>query len=180
MSRPDVDDEFSSFVAAHGPALLRYAYLLTGSRTDAEELVQDTLERVYLAWHRIAQVGSPLAYTRTALARTHISRWRRHSHRLATETRTAFDRSVSRERAFESAPEERDAMWRLLATLPPRQRVVLVLRFYEDLTEKDIGEALGISVGTVKSQLSRGLATLRARHALAESGAVRASQEVTR
>lgn len=168
MSRPDADEEFTSFVAAHSAALLRHAYLLTGSAADAEELLQDTLERVYLGWGRIEQAGLPLAYTRTALARNHISRWRRLSRRRATEERSVRDRSVSRDGSYATAPEERDAVWALLATLPARQRVVLVLRFYEDLAEKDIAEALGIAIGTVKSQLSRGLDTLRTNHAQLE------------
>ena len=163
----EADEEFSSFVAHHSAALLRHAYLLTGSRADAEELLQDTLERVYLAWDRVMQRGMPLAYTRGALARNHISRWRRLSRRRATEQRTVRDRSLDRD-AVTIGPEERDAMWRLLAMLPPRQRVALVLRYYEDLPEKDIAAALAVSVGTVKSQLSRGLATLRTQHALAD------------
>ncbi|WP_323097161.1 SigE family RNA polymerase sigma factor [Intrasporangium sp. YIM S08009] len=169
MHHSEVDAEFSSFVAGHSAGLLRYAHLLTGCRSDAEELLQDTLERVYLSWERVVLVGMPLAYTRRALARNHISRWRRLTRRRATEERTAADRSLRRDdEGFISAPEERDAMWRLLATLPPRQRVVLVLRFYEDLPEREIAAALSVSVGTVKSQLSRGLATLRAQHALAD------------
>ncbi|WP_374969744.1 SigE family RNA polymerase sigma factor [Terrabacter sp. BE26] len=168
MHPSPVDEEFTSFVAAHSMALLRYAHLLTGCPADAEELLQDTLERVYLSWDRVVRAGMPVAYTRSALARNHISRWRRLTRRRATEERTSSDRSLGRGEGFSTAPEERDAMWRLLATLPPRQRVVLVLRFYEDLPEKDIADALGVSVGTVKSQLSRGLSTLRTRHALAE------------
>lgn len=173
MPSTDVDEEFTSFVAAHSAGLLRHAYLLTGSKADAEELLQDTLEKIYLSWRRVVQVGMPLAYTRTALARTHISRWRRFRSRTTTEERTARDPTVTKATSFETGPEERDAMWALLATLPSRQRVVLVLRFYEDLAEKDIAEALGISVGTVKSQLSRGLATLRASHATSETYDVR-------
>lgn len=168
MHPSQVDEEFSSFVAGHSVALLRYAHLLTGCPADAEELLQDTLERVYLSWGRVVLTGMPVAYTRRALARNQISRWRRLTRRRATEERTVFDRSVRSGDGFTTGPEERDAMWRLLATLPPRQRVVLVLRFYEDLPEKDIAEALGVSVGTVKSQLSRGLAALRTQHALAD------------
>ena len=168
MHAPQVDEEFSSFVAGHSVALLRYAHLLTGCPADAEELLQDTLERVYLSWGRVVLAGMPVAYTRRALARNHISRWRRLRRRTATEERTVADRALRRSDGCITAPEERDAMWRLLATLPPRQRVVLVLRFYEDLPEKDIADALGVSVGTVKSQLSRGLSTLRTQHALAE------------
>ncbi|WP_076260967.1 SigE family RNA polymerase sigma factor [Intrasporangium flavum] len=167
----EADEEFSSFVAGHSASLLRHAYLLTGCAADAEELLQDTLERVYLSWDRVIQRGMPLAYTRAALARNHVSRWRRLTRRRATEQRTLLDRSVARgERGdtFTARAEERDAMWSLLATLPPRQRVVLVLRFYEDLPERAIAEALAVSVGTVKSQLSRGLATLRTQHALAD------------
>lgn len=168
MHHSEVDAEFSSFVAGHSAGLLRYAHLLTGCRPDAEELLQDTLERVYLSWERVVLAGMPLAYTRRALARNHISRWRRLTRRRATEERTAADRSLRRDEGFTTTPDERDAMWRLLATLPPRQRVVLVLRFYEDLPEKEIADALSVSVGTVKSQLSRGLSALRAQHALAD------------
>ncbi|HKX67492.1 MAG TPA: SigE family RNA polymerase sigma factor [Intrasporangium sp.] len=154
------DDEFTAFVRGHSDRLHRYGYVLTGSAAEAEELVQETLVKVYLAWERICQEGSPLGYTRAAMARTHVSRWRSWRRRTALEDRVVLDRS-SATTSWETEATERDAMWRALATLPPRQRAVVVLRYYEDLTERDSAEALGCAIGTVKSQLSRALSTLR-------------------
>lgn len=157
--------EFDAFVVASSGRLQRYAYLLTGSSADAEELVQETLVKVYLAWQRVTVEGSPFAYTRAAMTHTHVSRWRTRMRRNATEQRWQLDRSAgSPGESYESDADERDEMWRLLATLPPRQRAVVVLRFYEDLSERDTATVLGCSVGTVKSQLSRALAGLRRDH----------------
>ena len=153
---------FTAFVDAAWPRLHRYGYVLTGSSLEAEELVQETLLKVFQAWHRIGEEGSALAYTRTAMARTHVSRWRSLTRRTAVEDRTALDRSLAASPPrWESASADRDQVWRALAQLPPRQRAVVVLRFYEDLPERAIAEVLGCAVGTVKSQLSRALATLR-------------------
>lgn len=154
------DADFSAFVTAHSDRLHRYGYVLTGSSAEAEELVQETLVKVYLGWHRITAEGAPLAYARVAMARTHISRWRSSTRRTRLEDRVVLDRSRD-QRHWETEAADRDAMWRLLEGLPPRQRAVVVLRFYEDLPEREIAEALGCAVGTVKSQLSRALATLR-------------------
>ena len=154
------DAEFTAFVRGHSDRLHRYGYVLTGSGAEAEELVQETLVKVYLAWERICQEGSPLGYTRSAMARTHISRWRSWRRRTALQDRVVLDRT-SAATSWETEATERDAMWRALRELPPRQRAVVVLRFYEDLTERDIAAALGCAVGTVKSQLSRALSTLR-------------------
>lgn len=151
------DDEFATFVAARSPSLLRYAYLLTGNHAEAEDLLQSTLVKVYLAWNRISDRGSLDGYVRTALTRNHVSWWRKVGRReFATEV--IPDRAVSGRYDI----DERDAMWSLLQTLGPRQRAVVVLRYYEDLPEAQIAEVLGCSVGTVKSQLSRALANLRA------------------
>lgn len=158
------DAEFTAFVTGHSDRLHRYGYVLTGSSAEGEGLVQETLVRVYLAWDRVTQDGSPLAYTRSAMARTHISRWRSLTRRIALEDRVVLDRT-SNQASWESEHGVRDAMWRALAGLPPRQRAVVVLRYYEDLAERDIAAALGCSVGTVKSQLSRALSTLRGRRA---------------
>ncbi|AKT51075.1 SigE family RNA polymerase sigma factor [Arsenicicoccus sp. oral taxon 190] len=150
------DEEFTAFVAARSGALLRYAYLLTGDHASAEDLLQNTLVKVYLSWHKIADRGSVDAYTRTALTRTNISMWRKVGRRELT-TETTPDRPYEDRHDI----DERDGMWTLLHTLGARQRTALVLRFYEDLPEAEIAAVMGCSAGTVKSQISRGLANLR-------------------
>ena len=158
----DRDEEFTAFVAASEERLQRYGYVLTGSLSEAEELVQETLVRVYLAWDRIKLDGAPLSYTRTAMARTHVSRWRSLTRRNALEDRVTVDRAMLPDDPdWESRSLERDQMWQLLATLPPRQRAVVVLRFYEDLPLYRVAEILQCSAGTVRSHLSRALASLR-------------------
>jgi RNA polymerase sigma-70 factor (sigma-E family) len=149
---------FSAFVREHTPALLRTAYLLTGNGLAAEELVQDTLVRLYPKWHRVETADVPLAYVRRSLANGYINQTRRASRR---------------EFAFEDVPErvdtqdavsqlaDRDEIWAGLRDLPDRQRTALVLRFFEDLTDAESADALGCRVGTVRSLVSRGLATLR-------------------
>lgn len=150
------DEEFTAFVAARQGALLRYAYLLTGNRAQAEDLLQTTLVKVYLAYDRISDRGSLEAYTKAALVRNNVSWWRRASRR-----EVVTDELPERVGSDHHDIDERDELWRLLSLLGPRQRAVLVLRFYEDLPEAAIAETLGCTVGTVKSQLHRGLAHLR-------------------
>lgn len=154
MSSPDPGQAgFESFVAARRQALLRTAYLLTGSHEDAEDLVQVALVKAVPHWARIADHPEP--YVRRILARESVSRWRRRrwrevsTHDLPERTGIAAD------------PSEAVAMREALALLAPRQRAVIVLRFYEDLSERQVAEALGIAVGTVKSQTRDGLARLR-------------------
>jgi RNA polymerase sigma-70 factor, ECF subfamily len=156
--RRDHEDEFRRFVAARSAALLRTAHLLTGGdRALAEDLLQVALTRTYLAWHRIDDPGAVEAYVRTTLARTAASWWRRRWHgERATEV---LPEQVDDDRTV--ALDERDAWWRLVRALPARQRAVVVLRFYEDLTEAETARALGLSVGTVKSHTARALAALR-------------------
>jgi RNA polymerase sigma-70 factor (sigma-E family) len=159
------DTQFRDFVAARSAALLRVAYLVCGDLNLAEDLLQTTLTRTYLAWRRLDGLDSIEAYARRVLLNTTTSWWRR---RWRAERPTEFlpERPVSdpTDRLV-----ERDSIWVLLSTLPARQRAVIVLRYYEDLSEADIARELGVSVGTVKSHAARGLATLRARlddHAL--------------
>ena len=124
------DEEFTAFVATRSGPLLRYAYLLTGDHASAEDLLQSTLVKVYLSWHKIADHRSVDAYTRTAMTRTNISVWRKVGRReYATETTP--DEAVEDRHDI----DERDGMWALLQTLGSRQRTALVLRFYEDLPE---------------------------------------------
>jgi RNA polymerase sigma-70 factor (sigma-E family) len=153
------DEEFREYVAARSAALHRAAYLLTGNWAAAEDLVQTTLTKTYLAWGRIRATDSVDAYTRRILYNTNASWWRKRSNR-EKPTDVITDRpDSSGDFAEESAV--RDAMWKHIASLPKRQRSVLVLRYYENRTDAQIAEVLGISTGTVKSQASRALAGLR-------------------
>jgi len=161
-----VEDSFDEFVVNRGPALLRFAYLLTGDRHRAEDLVQEVLAKVHQRWTRIERAEGAEFYVRTALVRQNISWWRRRSARSEQPVAEVPDSTVSDD--GEQALAARDEMWALLATLPRRQRAVLVLRFYEDMSEADIAASLGVTLGTVKSQCARALAALRTR--LAEDG----------
>jgi RNA polymerase sigma-70 factor, ECF subfamily len=162
---PDrIAEEFREFVAARSAALMRTAYLLTGDWATAEDLLQTALTKTYLAWRRLGTIEAVEPYARRVLVTTATSWWRR---RWNQERPTgALPDSGGPDGADERA--QRDLMWRFVCTLPVRQRAVLVLRFYEDMTETDTARLLGISVGTVKSQGARALATLRRR--LAEQG----------
>lgn len=151
----DAEAAFSDFVASRLPALLRLGHLLTGSKPDAEDLVQTALVKTYRAWPRVLRQDAPEAYVRRVMLNTYRSWWR---YRLSREVITA---ALPERLAAEQLNDEREVVWRALATLPKRQRAVLVLRYYEDLSEADIAAALGCSVGTVKSAASRGLARLR-------------------
>ena len=153
MSDLEGRDGFEEFVVARRQALLRTAYLLTGQHQDAEDLVQVALVKAVPHWKKIA--GSPEPYVRRILAREAISRWRGRRWRELS-SRDLPDVLVA-------APDvpEREALRTALLRLAPRQRAVIVLRYYEDLTERETADALGISVGTVKSQSRDALARLR-------------------
>ncbi|NAZ81386.1 SigE family RNA polymerase sigma factor [Kineococcus sp. R8] len=149
-------EDYDAFVRTSGTRLLRVALLLTGDRGAAEDLVQDVLERMYVRWPGI---DDPDAYARTAMSRHVADRWRRLSRR---------PREVSIEpwhdRADEDGAEaraERAGVVEHLRALPPRQRAVIVLRYFEDWSEERIADELDVSRGTVKSQASKGLARLR-------------------
>lgn len=145
--------EFEDYVAARGAALLRFAYVLCRDADLAQDLVQDALVRTHARWQG---VDAPDAYVRKAVVNDFLSfRRRRASRDVVTDHLP--------ERASQPAGfEDRDAMWRLLAELPRQQRAVLVLRFYEDLSDDEIGRTLGCSPATVRSHASKALATLRA------------------
>lgn len=137
--------------------LLRTAYLLTGHRADAEDLLQTALAKTYVAWDRIHNKGSLDGYVRRAMVNTQISWWRRRKI-------DAYATDPLPEPATPDPTESSDlhqAVWAALGRLPQRQRAAVVLRFYEDLTEKEVADTLGISVGTVKSTTSRAIAKLR-------------------
>ena len=151
---------FRDFVAARQRALLRTARMLTGDEHTAEDLVQAALERVWPRWETVVRAGDPDAYVRKVLVNTYASWWRR---RWRGERSTSVVPEVTSADEFLQA-DLADAVRRLLPTLPPRQRAVLVLRYYDDLTETATADALGCSVGTVKSQASKALARLRLSH----------------
>jgi len=143
--------DFEEFVIARRPALLRTAYLLTGDPHDAEDLVQSALVKVVPKWRRIQD--SPEPYVRKVLARESVNRWRARRWREVTTDvlpETMHDDST-----------ERIALLEDLRRLSPRQRAVLILRYFDDLTEADTAAALGISVGSVKSYARDALARLR-------------------
>lgn len=149
------DPDFAAFAAERADALLRYGYVLSGNPHDAADLTQEALARLHRAWPRVRRRDDPEAYVRVTMARLHISVWRgRRREYLAWDPPDLpwdDDRPVDREQG----------LWRALAGLPRRQRAVLVLRYYEDRTDAEIAQALGISRGTVRSHASHGLARLR-------------------
>lgn len=148
------DAEFTAFVRESAPSLTRTAWFLTGDAELARELVQEAHVRTYLAWRRVRSCEAT-AYARRVLVNLNIDRWRR---RRAETLAEPPEQSVPPQEAM---VDERDRIARLLATLPRQQRVVVVLRYVNDLSERTVAEHLGISVGAVKSAASRGLATLR-------------------
>ena len=150
------DADFAEYVGERSAALRRYAYLLTGDLASADDLLQDALVKVYRRWPPVTGPGTE-AYVRKVIARTHISVWRHVGRR---EVPVAELPEASAPDAM-SGVADRDQVWRLLRELGPRQRAVVVLRFWSDLPEAEIAGILNISTGTVKSQLSRALANLR-------------------
>ncbi|HWL34752.1 MAG TPA: SigE family RNA polymerase sigma factor [Frankiaceae bacterium] len=151
-------NDFEEFVRARTPALLRSAYLLTGDQHAAEDLVQAALERTALRWRRIDRGGGVDGYVRTVMYRLQVDRWRRRSYSAEQVTDAPPERAGGDPY---TGADTRLALRTALARLTPKQRAVLVLRFYEDLGEARTAEVLGCSVGTVKSQTHLALKRLR-------------------
>lgn len=153
--------DFEAFVLARRGALLRTAYLLTGDHHDAEDLVQSALIKVVPKWARIKDGPEP--YVRQVLARESVRRWRgRRWREVATDVMPE---------AIHHDSTDRTALLEDLRSLSPRQRAVLVLRYFDDLTEADTAAALGISVGTVKSHARDAMVRLRERESGEEQSA---------
>ncbi|GHA19208.1 SigE family RNA polymerase sigma factor [Streptomyces echinoruber] len=152
---------FASYVKARQPVLLRTARSLTANPSDAEDLLQTALAKTYLAWGRIADHRAVDGYVRRALLNTRTSQWRKRR----VDEFVCDELPEPEPVAGADDPAERqalhDAMWRAITRLPARQRAMVVLRYYEDLSEAQTAEVLGVSVGTVKSAVSRALAKLR-------------------
>lgn len=147
--------EFDDFVRARSTTLLRVAYLLTGDRHAAEDLLQEVLEQLYVRWRRVRT--TPEAYARRALVNRAANRWRRRARR---PERALGDLDPA-QRDHSDGVALREAVVAALRALPPRQRAVVVLRYLEDLPVAEVAAALDCSEGAVKSNTSRGLARLR-------------------
>lgn len=154
-----MEPTFEEFVAARGEVLLRLALMLTGDRHHAEDLVQSVLTKAYLRWDRVAAMERPEAYLKKVLVNDHLRWWRRRGSAEILVS-TPMDGATGGDSA--GSLEAREAAWALLRRLPRRQRAVLVLRYYEDLSDAEIAVVLGCAQSTVRSQAARGLAALRA------------------
>lgn len=154
------EGSYVALVSARWSALHRTAFLLTGSQADADELLQDTLTRAYAAWTKVSRADDAAAYLHRMLVNEFLSHRRKagwNRERVGLPTRdTAQD-------SHEAATIARLEQFDLLRRLPPRQRAVIVLRYYQDWTEAQTAAALGCALGTVKSQAAAALKTLRAR-----------------
>jgi RNA polymerase sigma-70 factor (sigma-E family) len=163
--RAPVRLEFDRFVADAGDGLLRAAYLMTWDLADAEDLVQECLFKVVRRWPRVRKMEHPTAYARTVLVHLALDQGKHRTRRrdeLAVASAIVLERHEDDAAARVLGRVEASAdLMEALGQLPPRQRVALVLRYFEDLSEADIAEAMGCSVGTVKSTTSRALERLR-------------------
>jgi RNA polymerase sigma-70 factor (sigma-E family) len=153
-----VDASFEDFVRSSGPGLLRYAHLLCGDAARAEDLVQETLLKVHARWSRAGAgvIGAPVAYARRAVTNEYLSwRRRRGNHEVPTPLPDRVGASPT------EAVDDRDLVWSVIRDLPRRQRVVLVLRYYEDLPDREVAALLGVRESTVRSLAARAFAALR-------------------
>jgi RNA polymerase sigma-70 factor (sigma-E family) len=151
--------EFTAFAEEHGPRLLRAAEYLTNDRHSAQDLVQTALTKVFIAWSR-ARRGDTYAYARRVLVNSHTDTWRRRRWREdLTEEPGHSPQAVQVDHA--QWVSDRDELVRALSLLTERERAIVVLRYYEDMSERDVARTLGVSPGTVKSTASRALSKLR-------------------
>jgi RNA polymerase sigma-70 factor (sigma-E family) len=157
------DTDFAAYLTARQPSLLRTAYLLTGNRHDAEDLVQTAFAKLYLSWDKVRDQGSMDAYLRRILVNEHNSLWRRAWKKREHSTDVTVLQGLEKSHHESHDTSGGTALWDVVQTLPRRARAVVVLRYYEQLSEAETAAVLGISVGTVKSQASRALVTLRER-----------------
>lgn len=160
------DGEFAAFVGTHSRALFGTAFLLTGNRDDAEELLQDTLARLYPKWSSVAAADSPVAYVRRSLANRFVSGTRSPAQRLRATWEIPDEPS---DVDIARTVTDRRLLWQLLGELPERQRAALVLRYFHDLPDADIARALGCREVSVRSLVSRGVAAMRERALRAET-----------
>ena len=146
MKRSD-EERFTEFVRAYSASLFRTGYLITGDYQRAEDLLQSTLVRLYRRWPRVEVMERPVGYARKVLVNQAISWWRTRSSR-ETPMLVLNEPGWG---GFVDEITEHERVWKAVVSLPPRQRAVMVLRYYEDLSEAEIAETLGVARGTVKS-----------------------------
>jgi len=156
--RPD-EQEFAELFRASWPRLFRLAYAVSGDRVAAEDDLQNAFAKVYAQWGRVQRAQSPEAYVRRMVL-NEVLGGRRSGFRKRERPHSTVE-PAGAVVSPEDGVVERDAIWAAVRALPPRQRAVVVLRYYEDLSEMEIADALGCSRGTVKSQASAALASLR-------------------
>lgn len=147
--------DFDEWVAARGDALFRLAYVLTGNRVDAEDVVQDALSRALPRWSRILEADDPESYVRRMVVNAHVSWWRRYRRRESPVAEVRLGETSEPDVA------EQHRVWQACLALPPDQRVAVVLRYYEHRDYTEIADLTGVREGTVRSRVSRGLAALR-------------------
>ncbi|MER5750054.1 SigE family RNA polymerase sigma factor [Streptomyces sp. NPDC002088] len=154
----DKEAQYEEFVRARWSRLVRTAYLLTGDAHHAEDLTQTALAKAYRSWRRVSRSDNPEAYVRRMLVSCNSDRFRKR--RVAEALTSVPPERAGRDEAV-GRVDERGALLAALAELPPRQRAVVVMRYWEDLSEAEVADVLGCSPGTVKSQASKALAKLR-------------------
>lgn len=153
------DGGFAAFVRANSGSLFTTAYLLTSDTHRAEELLQDTLARLYPKWDRVLAAEAPLAYVRRCVANGFVSsRRRRSAHDVSLHDLAELPDGAS----LADGVADRGLLWQLLGRLPDRQRAALVMRYFHDQPDAEIAEAIGCRTATVRSLISRGIATMRA------------------
>jgi RNA polymerase sigma-70 factor (sigma-E family) len=151
-------ERFRVYVTERLPSLIRFGYVLTGEPDAAHDLVQSALERTFAAWARVRNTDDPEGYVRTTMVHLYANQKRRRAWR---ERATAELPDTALGSDSTASLDLRHSMWEALRRLPPRQRAVMVLRFYEDRSEVEVAGLLGCSVGTVKSQSAKAMVKLR-------------------
>jgi RNA polymerase sigma-70 factor (sigma-E family) len=166
------DEEFGDFMRGCWPAMVRLAYALSGDAGHAEDIAQAAFARAYAAWGRVSLAGDPDAYVRRIVINENRKRFRKHRvpEDLHADLAGALAERPGERPGEQQGPETRQALLDALGRLGPRQRAVIVLRYWLGLTENEAAIALNCSVGTIKSQASRALASLRQSAELVDGG----------
>ena len=162
-------DDFGSYVAARGPALLRLAYVLTGNHADAQDVVQDALSRALPRWDRITAADDPDAYVRRMVVNAHVSWWRKFRRRESPVEQVVVPGNGSGADDVTAVRQTNDELWAACARLPRDQRAAVVLRYYEQLSFAEIASLTGVAEATARSRVHRGLGVLRAAMGVGES-----------